>query len=262
MFYPVIYSRISIWHDLYLQSRSLSGYVYYLYLEEYLTQPLVNSTGCCIPVQSYRLYLMLGIIHWIVSFPDCLMLVLHNDPKHRFKNHYWFLVSREIHRLLLELQSEGALTADQSLRVKEWLLSVEEERSALTTASGPDSGIENSSSEDSVTLKRGRTSLRNPVWLIHALKSCKIFQSNFRCPALICLWMCCEKQNVGSRSCRAKLDQWKNWERWREREQYCPASSTDPAVGKRKHRLSGCSRRCYGAIQAAGEMQWKCNIFY
>uniref|UniRef100_A0AAV2LNV9 Kinesin motor domain-containing protein n=1 Tax=Knipowitschia caucasica TaxID=637954 RepID=A0AAV2LNV9_KNICA len=54
------------------------------------------------------------------------------------------------YRLLRELQSEGALTAEQSLRVKEWLCSVEEERSGLTTASGPDSGIENSSSEDCV----------------------------------------------------------------------------------------------------------------
>uniref|UniRef100_A0A3B3Z5P8 Kinesin motor domain-containing protein n=1 Tax=Periophthalmus magnuspinnatus TaxID=409849 RepID=A0A3B3Z5P8_9GOBI len=52
------------------------------------------------------------------------------------------------YRLLRELQSEGALTAEQSLRVKEWLCSVEEERSGLTTASGPDSGIENSSSDE------------------------------------------------------------------------------------------------------------------
>ncbi|XP_034731238.1 kinesin-like protein kif7 [Etheostoma cragini] len=65
------------------------------------------------------------------------------------------------YRLLWELQSEGALTAEQSLRVKEWLCSVEEERSGLTTASGPDSGIENSSTEDSVALKRGRPSVRN-----------------------------------------------------------------------------------------------------
>ncbi|XP_047435675.1 kinesin-like protein kif7 [Mugil cephalus] len=65
------------------------------------------------------------------------------------------------YRLLRELQSEGALTAEQSLRVKEWLCSVEEERSGLTTASGPDSGIENSSTEDSVGLRRGRPSVRN-----------------------------------------------------------------------------------------------------
>ncbi|XP_059201729.1 kinesin-like protein kif7 [Centropristis striata] len=65
------------------------------------------------------------------------------------------------YRLLRELQSEGGLTAEQSLRVKEWLCSVEEERSGLTTASGPDSGIENSSTEDSVALRRGRPSVRN-----------------------------------------------------------------------------------------------------
>ncbi|KAM3876995.1 kinesin-like protein kif7 [Diretmus argenteus] len=65
------------------------------------------------------------------------------------------------YRLLRELQSEGALTAEQSLRVKEWLCSVEEERSGLTTASGPDSGIENCSTEDSVALRRGRTAVRN-----------------------------------------------------------------------------------------------------
>ncbi|XP_056269149.1 kinesin-like protein kif7 isoform X2 [Pseudoliparis swirei] len=65
------------------------------------------------------------------------------------------------YRLLRELQSEGALTAEQSLRVKEWLCSVEEERSGLTTASGPDSGIENSSTEDSVALRKGRPSVRN-----------------------------------------------------------------------------------------------------
>uniref|UniRef100_A0A671UW08 Kinesin family member 7 n=1 Tax=Sparus aurata TaxID=8175 RepID=A0A671UW08_SPAAU len=62
------------------------------------------------------------------------------------------------YRLLRELQSEGALTAEQSLRAKEWLCSVEEERSGLTTASGPDSGIENSSTEDNVALRRGRPS--------------------------------------------------------------------------------------------------------
>ncbi|XP_054892935.1 kinesin-like protein kif7 [Poeciliopsis prolifica] len=65
------------------------------------------------------------------------------------------------YRLLGELQSEGTLTAEQSLRVKEWLCSVEEERSGLTTASGPDSGIENSSTEDSVALRRARPSIRN-----------------------------------------------------------------------------------------------------
>uniref|UniRef100_A0A3Q3N2J1 Kinesin family member 7 n=1 Tax=Mastacembelus armatus TaxID=205130 RepID=A0A3Q3N2J1_9TELE len=61
------------------------------------------------------------------------------------------------YRLMRELQTEGALTAEQSLRVKEWLCSVEEERSGLTTASGPDSGIENSSTEDSRLQRREDT---------------------------------------------------------------------------------------------------------
>ncbi|XP_077374745.1 kinesin-like protein kif7 isoform X2 [Festucalex cinctus] len=65
------------------------------------------------------------------------------------------------YRLLHELQSEGVLTAEQSLRVKEWLCSVEEERSRLTTASGPDSGIENSSTEENVALRRERASVNN-----------------------------------------------------------------------------------------------------
>nr|XP_046241087.1 kinesin-like protein kif7 isoform X2 [Scatophagus argus] len=68
------------------------------------------------------------------------------------------------YRLLRELVSEGALTTEQSLRVKEWLCSVEEERSGLTTASGPDSGIENSSTEDSVALRRGRPSDPEESW--------------------------------------------------------------------------------------------------
>uniref|UniRef100_A0A8C1RGY3 Kinesin family member 7 n=1 Tax=Cyprinus carpio TaxID=7962 RepID=A0A8C1RGY3_CYPCA len=60
------------------------------------------------------------------------------------------------YRLLTELQGEGTLNAGQLLRVKEWLCAVEEERSGLTSASGLDSGIESSSTEDSTALKRGR----------------------------------------------------------------------------------------------------------
>uniref|UniRef100_A0A8C2C9Y2 Kinesin family member 7 n=1 Tax=Cyprinus carpio TaxID=7962 RepID=A0A8C2C9Y2_CYPCA len=60
------------------------------------------------------------------------------------------------YRLLMELQGEGTLNAGQLLRVKEWLSAVEEERSSLTSASGLDSGIESSSTEDSTALKRGR----------------------------------------------------------------------------------------------------------
>uniref|UniRef100_A0A8C1UTF5 Kinesin family member 7 n=1 Tax=Cyprinus carpio TaxID=7962 RepID=A0A8C1UTF5_CYPCA len=59
------------------------------------------------------------------------------------------------YRLLMELQGEGTLNAGQLLRVKEWLCAVEEERSSLTSASGLDSGIESSSTEDSTALKRG-----------------------------------------------------------------------------------------------------------
>ena len=64
-------------------------------------------------------------------------------------------------RLLLELQAEGTLSAEQGLRVKEWLGSVEEERSGLTSASGPDSGIENGSTEDGLGPRR--TAGRPPV---------------------------------------------------------------------------------------------------
>ncbi|KAJ7986183.1 hypothetical protein DPEC_G00348140 [Dallia pectoralis] len=67
------------------------------------------------------------------------------------------------YRLMCELQGEEVLTAEQSLRVKEWLCSVEEERSGLTTASGPDSGIESSTAEDSAAQRRGRAALKNQV---------------------------------------------------------------------------------------------------
>ncbi|KAG9352332.1 hypothetical protein JZ751_020745 [Albula glossodonta] len=65
------------------------------------------------------------------------------------------------YRLFMELQGEGTLSAGQVLRVKEWLCAVEEERSELTTASGLDSGIESSSTEDASTLKKGRGAARN-----------------------------------------------------------------------------------------------------
>ncbi|XP_036442928.1 kinesin-like protein kif7 isoform X1 [Colossoma macropomum] len=64
------------------------------------------------------------------------------------------------YRLLMELQGEGTLNSGQLLRVKEWLCAVEEERSGLTTASGLDSGIESSSTEDTATLKKGRALLK------------------------------------------------------------------------------------------------------
>lgn len=65
------------------------------------------------------------------------------------------------YRLLTELQGEGTLNAGQILRVKEWLCGVEEERSGLTSASGLDSGIESSSTEDSAALKRRQAVLNN-----------------------------------------------------------------------------------------------------
>uniref|UniRef100_W5LQ99 Kinesin family member 7 n=1 Tax=Astyanax mexicanus TaxID=7994 RepID=W5LQ99_ASTMX len=64
------------------------------------------------------------------------------------------------YRLFVELQGEGTLNSGQLLRVKEWLCAVEEERSGLTTASGLDSGIESSSTEDSAMLKKGRALLK------------------------------------------------------------------------------------------------------
>ncbi|XP_036400407.1 kinesin-like protein kif7 [Megalops cyprinoides] len=64
------------------------------------------------------------------------------------------------YRLFMELQGEGTLTAGQVMRVKEWLCTVEEERSELTTASGLDSGIESTSTEDSNALKKSRAAAR------------------------------------------------------------------------------------------------------
>ncbi|XP_035643020.2 kinesin-like protein kif7 isoform X3 [Oncorhynchus keta] len=65
------------------------------------------------------------------------------------------------YRLLCELQGEGTLSAEHVLRVKDWLCSVEEERSGLTTASGPDSGIESSSTEDTSAQRRRRAAVKN-----------------------------------------------------------------------------------------------------
>lgn len=52
------------------------------------------------------------------------------------------------YHLLTELQEEGNLTVDQILRVKEWLCLVESDRSELSSASGLDSGIESTSTEN------------------------------------------------------------------------------------------------------------------
>ncbi|XP_053320393.1 kinesin-like protein KIF7 [Spea bombifrons] len=52
--------------------------------------------------------------------------------------------------LFMELLSEGGLTPSQVLRVKDWMCSVEEERSEVTSASGMDSGIESSTVDESI----------------------------------------------------------------------------------------------------------------
>ncbi|CAN9507025.1 unnamed protein product [Ophioblennius macclurei] len=100
-------------------------------------------------------------------------IIAHGDPNRRprlgegeisrlqVQSAHYRTCTDSAYRLMRELQSEGALTAEQSSRVKEWLCSVEEERSGLTTASGPDSGIENSSLEDSVALRRARPFVRS-----------------------------------------------------------------------------------------------------
>uniref|UniRef100_A0A8C9VKL8 Kinesin family member 7 n=1 Tax=Scleropages formosus TaxID=113540 RepID=A0A8C9VKL8_SCLFO len=67
------------------------------------------------------------------------------------------------YRLLMELQGEGVLSTAQALRVKEWLCAVEEERSELTTASGLDSGIESTSTEESTAHSKGRVPTKNQV---------------------------------------------------------------------------------------------------
>ncbi|XP_041930189.1 kinesin-like protein kif7 isoform X2 [Alosa sapidissima] len=65
------------------------------------------------------------------------------------------------YRLLLELQGEAGLSAAQLQRIRAWLCSVEEERSGLSSASGPDSGIDSGSTEDSSARKSRGHALRN-----------------------------------------------------------------------------------------------------
>ncbi|XP_017658597.1 kinesin-like protein KIF7 isoform X3 [Nannospalax galili] len=50
--------------------------------------------------------------------------------------------------LLRELQAEPGLAGAAARKVRDWLCAVEGERSALSSASGPDSGIESTSAED------------------------------------------------------------------------------------------------------------------
>ncbi|XP_074090208.1 kinesin-like protein KIF7 isoform X2 [Macrotis lagotis] len=52
------------------------------------------------------------------------------------------------YHLLLELQGEAGLPEEMTQKVREWLCAVESERSALSSASGPDSGIESASTND------------------------------------------------------------------------------------------------------------------
>ncbi|XP_053437632.1 kinesin-like protein KIF7 [Nycticebus coucang] len=53
--------------------------------------------------------------------------------------------------LLCELQAEPGLPGAAARKVRDWLCTVEGERSALSSASGPDSGIESASAEDQAT---------------------------------------------------------------------------------------------------------------
>lgn len=101
-------------------------------------------------------------------------------------------------RLLREMQSEGALTAEQSLRVKEWLCSVEEERSGLTTASGPDSGI-----EDSGALRGGRPSIRNHVCFFQSNLKDRLCQTLPIIGSVTDLFM---TYLAGHRSCRGEVE--------------------------------------------------------
>lgn len=50
--------------------------------------------------------------------------------------------------LLRELQAEPGLPGAAARKVRDWLCAVEGERSALSSSSGPDSGIESASAED------------------------------------------------------------------------------------------------------------------
>ncbi|KAG5263865.1 hypothetical protein AALO_G00269490 [Alosa alosa] len=56
---------------------------------------------------------------------------------------------------------EAGLSAAQLQRIRAWLCSVEEERSGLSSASGPDSGIDSGSTEDSSARKSRGHALRN-----------------------------------------------------------------------------------------------------
>ncbi|KAM4675929.1 LOW QUALITY PROTEIN: kinesin-like protein KIF7 [Discoglossus pictus] len=56
--------------------------------------------------------------------------------------------------LLMELLSDGGLPPTHVMKVKDWMCSVEEERSEVTSASGLDSGIESSTAEETAKERR------------------------------------------------------------------------------------------------------------
>lgn len=67
--------------------------------------------------------------------------------------------------LLRELQAEPGLPGAAARKVRDWLCAVEGERSALSSASGPDSGIESASAEEQAMQgPGGRKVARGQVW--------------------------------------------------------------------------------------------------
>ncbi|XP_005221906.2 kinesin-like protein KIF7 isoform X1 [Bos indicus x Bos taurus] len=73
--------------------------------------------------------------------------------------------------LLRELQAEPGLPGAAARKVRDWLCAVEGERSALSSASGPDSGIESASAEEQATQgPGGRKEDEGPLQLL-ALQS-------------------------------------------------------------------------------------------
>ncbi|KAF4017803.1 hypothetical protein G4228_009355 [Cervus hanglu yarkandensis] len=69
--------------------------------------------------------------------------------------------------LLRELQAEPGLPGAAARKVRDWLCAVEGERSALSSASGPDSGIESASAEEQATQgPGGRKEDEGPLQLL------------------------------------------------------------------------------------------------
>ncbi|NXM08556.1 KIF7 protein, partial [Tyrannus savana] len=76
------------------------------------------------------------------------------------------------YRLLMELQEDSNLTVEQILRVKEWLCTVESERSELTSA-GLDSGIESTSMEDQSAEAQSSKLAKAQVTQVNTEKKCE-----------------------------------------------------------------------------------------